>query len=319
MSAWLRLFKQFLLEFEERDGSSKVHRSTVASLDVCLEFLAEIVSQHKGRTRVVAAARALDFVRAIFGWSLLKTDPRTALLKRGVLRLHPHKPRGAVPFPAVAMAAIGSKWGRSQCWWKRMVATIIVVAFVALLRGAGILSIPRKGVTWVVHQHEFMDPPVVPGNHTGVLLLLPFRKSSQTQPSWVPLQAGLATSLLSRYVRWRRRHAKTNSFLFPSRPRRYRGKNRTWSPNRTNPLSTSSLCSLMRKALHEVCGLSAAQAARFTVHALRVGGINYYRSIGVPIGMRALIASHKSLVTSRRYLRLLPAQQIQDLANMVGR
>lgn len=216
ISSWLKLFKKFLLEFEECHGSDKIRRATVANLDVCLEFLAEVAGQHKGRTRVVAAARALDFVRAVFGWSLLKGDPRTALLKRGALRLQPHKPRGASPFPAVAMAAIASKWGRSSTWWKRMVATIVVIAFVDLLRGAGILSIPRKGVTWVVHHREYLNPPFVPANHTGALLLIPFRKSSQSQPEWVPIKRGLATSLLSRYMRWRRRHARSNSFYPPT-------------------------------------------------------------------------------------------------------
>ena len=90
-----------------------------------------------------------------------------------------------------------------------------------------------------------------------------------------------------------------------------------WVPNKSNRLSRASLATLMRHALVEVCGLSNKQAARFTVHSLRVGGINYYKRIGVPIGMRAIIASHKSLVTSRQYLRLLPAEQLDELGHMV--
>ena len=72
----------------------------------------------------------------------------------------------------------------------------------------------------------------------------------------------------------------------------------------------------MRLALVQACGLSEWQASRFTVHSLRVGGINYYKRIGISIGMRAQIASHKSLVTSRKYLRMLPAEKLIELSMM---
>ena len=82
-------------------------------------------------------------------------------------------------------------------------------------------------------------------------------------------------------------------------------------------MSTTSLVTLLRLALRKICGLSKAQAVMFTAHSLKVGGINYYNQLGVSIGMRALIASHKSLATSRRYLRLLPAEQFEELKSMV--
>ena len=65
---------------------------------------------------------------------------------------------------------------------------------------------------------------------------------------------------------------------------------------------TSSFATLLRLALQEVCGLSKADADKFNVHSLRVGSINYYKRSGVSIGMRAAIASHKSLATSKLYL-----------------
>ena len=89
-----------------------------------------------------------------------------------------------------------------------------------------------------------------------------------------------------------------------------------WIPHASNGLSQASLVTLLRKALVQVCGLSERQASRFTVHSLRVGGINYYKRIGVSIGMRAKIASHKSLVTSRKYLRLLPVEKLVELSTM---
>ena len=60
-------------------------------------------------------------------------------------------------------------------------------------------------------------------------------------------------------------------------------------------MSGSSLLGLVRKALRLVCGLSAEKARRYTIHSLRVGGINYYRLLGVPLELRAQMAIQSSI------------------------
>ena len=147
-----------------------------------------------------------------------------------------------------------------------------------------------------------MTPPRALENYTGVLLLVPARKSRQSMPSWIPVRRGRGTDMLRRHVLWRGRHAKRNRFLFPSRDRKFLQDRLTWVPHHRNRLSQSSFVAMMRRALISVCGMSTFNAARFTFHSLRVGGINYYKRIGVPIHARAAIASHKSVETSRRYL-----------------
>ena len=198
-----------------------------------------------------------------------------------------------------------------------MTATAMMVAFFSLLRGAGVLSIPATGLTWVVGLREIINPARPPPRHSGVLVLVPRRKSRQHTPSWIPLKAGLVTKLLAKHAKWRARKVNTSKFLFPARRRRIKNGKRSWRPHTTNALSSSSFLTLIRMALREVCGLSTAQANNFTVHSLRVGGINYLKAIGVSIGMRAKIAAHKSLRTSRRYLRLLPAEQFEELDSMI--
>ena len=219
---------------------------------------------------------------------------------------------------AFIMIAIARVWGSSKLWWKRMVATAAFVSFVSLLRGSGVLSVPVNGLTWVVGLTELANPKRPPRRHSGVLLLVPKRKSKQDAPSWIPIRAGLVTKLVARHMRWRAGVVPQNAFLFPSRKLRIKNGKRSWRPHPANPLSPASFCALLRMALRQVCGLKTAQANIFTVHSLRVGGINYYKSIGVSIGMRAKIAAHKSLRTSRRYLRLLPIEQFQELEDMVG-
>ena len=83
-------------------------------------------------------------------------------------------------------------------------------------------------------------------------------------------------------------------------------------------MSSASLLRLIRRALVEVCGLSPEQAKRFSVHSLRVGGINYYRSLGVSTELRAQLADHLSLQSNLRYLRMAPTDQLKILSSIVG-
>ena len=64
-----------------------------------------------------------------------------------------------------------------------------------------------------------------------------------------------------------------------------------WSSNPSDFVSVKSLLSLIRRALTSTCDLNDVKVARFTVHSLRVGGINYYRSLGVPLEIRVVLRS----------------------------
>lgn len=256
-------------------------------------------------------------MRKILKIPLLKSDPRLAMLKQGVLRAAPHNPSGALPLAVVMALSIANTWGRSRVWWKVMIALLTLIMFLSLLRGAGALSIPIGGVTWVIGTDETPVCPASSSGVSGVLLLVPVRKTKQTAPSWIPLKAGRVTEMLLRFCDWRQRNAQSNEFLFPSRRKVSVNNRRQWHPHQHNGLSYSSFMRLLRLALTQVCGLSQEQALRFTLHSLRVGGINYYKRIGVSIGLRAQIAEHKSLRTSRRYLRLLPFEQLDELSHMI--
>ena len=318
ISSWSGKLQSFLLARARRLGHPRVTPEMMADVNNMLAFLAFVADQKKGRTRVSAALRAINFVRRLLALRPLADDPRVTLLVEGVRRLQPHLPKGAIPLPVILLSAVADTWGASKVWWKRMVATILIIAFLSLMRGAGILTVPDGTVTWVYGLHESRTPPRPESACSGALVLIPARKTTQTAPSWVPIREGRATQLLAAHVRWRKSSKNRNKFLFPSRRRRRSKDGRVrWAPHHSNRMSQASFVTLMRHALVQVCGMSERSARRFTIHSVRVGGINYYKRIGVPIGMRAIIASHKSLVTSRKYLRLLPAERLDELSTMV--
>ena len=317
IESWLRQYKEFIVA---RAGRRRLRSPTPKMMrnnGLALDFLAAVARQRRGRTCVQAAVRALDFIRPILGIPPIKGDPRIALFLAGVQRSNPHVPKGARPFPAVMVLAIASAWLPSRVWWKRMVACMVLVSFLALIRGAGIRTVPSAGVTWVWGIREFCNPVTIPSKHSGVILLIPKRKSSQSTPSWVPLRAGKATVALAQHVRWLRTGAPGNKFLFPARTPCFRRGKRSWRPHASNGISAPSFTRLARKALSEVCGLTTADAKKYSIHGLRVGGINFYRKRGVSVSLRAQMADHKSIETSRRYLRLLPHEQFATLTSAV--
>ena len=154
---------------------------------------------------------------------------------------------------------------------------------------------------------------------TGVLLLLTSRKTSQSTPQFAAVQAGLATSLLLKHLRFVEHRVPGNFFLFPARQRSKSRRGRArWVPNKSRGISAKSFLSLIRMGLRQTCGLSAEQAARFTLHSLRVGGMDHLSKMGVPLGMCAQMMSHKSVLTARKYLRQFAGERIQELDTMVS-
>ena len=83
-------------------------------------------------------------------------------------------------------------------------------------------------------------------------------------------------------------------------------------------MSSTSMLRLVRCALREACGLSMSQSTKYSMHSLRVGGINFYRSIGVPLELRAQLADHMTLPSSLRYLRMAPSDQMGVLARIAS-
>ena len=78
----------FMNETAILDDLEQATPEMMASNDFALEFLGKVADENKGRTRVTAAIRAIDFVRNFLGIRALKEDARTAMLKNGVLRMN---------------------------------------------------------------------------------------------------------------------------------------------------------------------------------------------------------------------------------------
>ena len=131
LASWLDKYKSFLLVLARRAGHRHLSPPWFISNAAAVEFLATVAAERKGRTRVAAASRAIEFLRRLLKIAPLANDPRAEFLKRGVLRSNPKVPEGANPLPGLMLVVIVSSWGRSSVWWKRMVATLLLLALLS--------------------------------------------------------------------------------------------------------------------------------------------------------------------------------------------
>ena len=69
---------------------------------------------------------------------------RCKLLMEGVRRANPKAPSGALPFPGFILVAIVRAWGDSHIRWISMLATMAMLAFLAMLRGAKVVGVPSE-------------------------------------------------------------------------------------------------------------------------------------------------------------------------------
>ena len=63
IAAWLRKYTSFLTQVAESSGKGAVSAKMIRHNGLALDFLARIADEGRGRTRVAAAIRALNFIR----------------------------------------------------------------------------------------------------------------------------------------------------------------------------------------------------------------------------------------------------------------
>ena len=332
IKGWADKFEVYALESCPELVSSQGITAAFLSDSVTLAFLARVVKTRPGAKNCVKAAkRAINLVRSLAGGKPLDKVPRVQLLNRAVRRSVARTVRQSPALTMQFARPIIEQWGSSDVWWKRMVATMIVLALCIMARGAEVCACLREGLAWVRRdgtqvRTPLFAPPLavdpkgvlaVPGLK-GLLLLLSSRKNRQATPTWVPVISSTAISLLARHIRWLDHiRGPMNGCLFPARASVRRGGVRSYVPSMCpdSHMSVQSFRALIRQALVECCNLSAEQAAEFGTHSLRIGAMELLRSKGVPAEIRQQLGGWMSAAAALGYLQLPVTAQF----NMLGR
>jgi hypothetical protein len=323
-SSWSRN-KSWVLKFQayvrERCPGLIRSRGIIAAIlsdRIVLAFLASVVREDpKAKTRVGAAKRAVNFLRALADARPSDDDPNVRLMARGARDAVARTVRQSPAFHAAFVSAIISEWGSSPIWWKRQTALMIVLSVCTLARGDESVSCRQDGIAWIRHdgtqvRHRLFGYPehleLSALNHLrGFLVLFPSRKNKLATPTWLPVVNAAVMLMLAKHLHWLAGHRPgTGGCLFPARKLTRKGYASTFAasayPNRA--MSAHSFRLLIRLALVECCGLSEGQAKEFGTHSLRTGAIEILRQKGVPAEIRQQLGGWMSASSALGYLQL---------------
>ena len=308
-------------------------RVAVMSNRVTLAFLANVIRHRpKETTSVKAAKRALNFLRSLCGSPPLDDDPNVRLLARAACRSVARTVRQSPGLPIAFLRAIFTAWGSSDVWWQRMIALMALIGMCTVARGAEVVSCLREGLAWVrpdgtqVRSPYFVPVltagPLGPDPESrvkGFMILLPSRKNKQASPTWIPVVASAAISLLAVHVAWLDSVRGTCcGSLFPARVSARRAGRRVYvpAPCPNAAMSVDSFRRLLRQAIAQCCNLAPTQAAQFGTHSLRIGAVEYLRSVGVSSELRQQLGGWMSASSALGYLQLPISAQFNILNNI---
>ena len=305
-------------------------RVAVMSNRVTLAFLANVVRHRpKETTSVKAAKRALNFLRSLCGSPSLDEDPNIRLLARAARNSVARTVRQSPGMPVSFLRVIYGVWGSSRVWWQRMVALMALLGLCTVARGAEVVSCLREGMAWVRHDGtQVRSPYFVPvltagplgpdpeSRVKGFMVLLPSRKNRQASPTWIPVIATAVISLMAVHVGWLDSvRGPRCGCLFPARVSARRAGRRVYVPasDHNAAMSVDSFRRLLRQALVQCCGITQSQASQYGTHSLRIGAVEYLRSVGVSAEVRQQLGGWMSASSALGYLQLPISAQFNIL------
>ena len=312
LNSWMRKFFKFAEKICRSSGKYKTRTQCITSNVMCRHFIGHIAGEDKGFSRARSARAALSSYRTRRGWKSLTDDPAIKAIVDGVESANPRTKRQSAGLTAEMVRYIVEKWGASKSWWHRQIATMICLGFVSIMRLGEIRGLQRKGVRLCFpdgsecNLHELDRVPDA-SKVAGVLLHLPWRKNHVSRDCWVPVACKTTIRLLLSQVRTLRSQSCPNDNLFPSRV--YRSA-RKQSVNPRNWIGEQAFIKAMQSALLDCVPLmTAAWSKLYTGHALRVGGSNRMRRLGISDDVHRRLGGWMHLASAQGYMALAPSEQ----------
>ena len=312
LSSWVRKFFDFAKKICRSSGIYKTKSQCIASNVMCRHFIAHIAGEDKGSSRARSARAALSSYRTRRGWTTLTSDPAIKAIVDGVEAANPRTKRQSAGLTAEMVRHIVKKWGASKSWWRRQIATMVCLGFVSIMRLGEIRGLQRKGIRLCFHDgsecnlHELRRVPSA-GTLKGVLLHLPWRKNHVSMDCWVPVSCKSTIRLLLSQVKTLRSHSCENANLFPSRVYRS-AKKQSFNPK--NWIGEHTFIQALQSALVDCVPLmTVAWSKLYTGHALRVGGSNRMRKLGISDDIHRRLGGWMHLASAQGYMALSPHEQ----------
>ena len=312
LGSWMQKFFKFAKNICRKAGNYKTSEQCLASTVMCRHFIAHVAKEDKGVTRPRSARAALSKQRLRRGWASLNGCPSISAIVDAAEAAQPRTKKQSAGLTATMVRCVRRRWGVSASWWERQVSTIMVLGFVSIMRLGEICSLRLAGVRATFLDGSERDlvrlkPLPSPGKLRGLLVHLPWRKNHRAQDCWVPVACADAIALMLRQVQTLRSARSKNEFLFPSRVRVAGGK---YAIHKGNPVSPQSWTKSMRRSLVLCVPLMSPRwASLYTGHALRVGGSNQMRKLGISDDVHRRLGGWMQLVSAQGYMALSAREQ----------
>ena len=284
----------------------------MASNVMCRHFIAHIAEEDKGVSRARSARAALSAYRIRRGLTTLTADPTIKAIVDGVESANPRTKRQSAGLTAAMVRYIVEKWGISKSWWRRQIAAMICLGFVSIMRLGEIRGLQRKGIRLCFKDSSecnLYKLKRVPDERevAGGLLHLPWRKNHVNADCWVPVACKTTIGLLLGQVKSLRSQSCGNDNLFPSRVYRSAKKQ---SMNPHNWIGEQTFIRAMQSALLDCVPLmTVAWSKLYTGHALRVGGSNRMRKLGIADDIHRRLGGWMHLASAQGYMALSPSEK----------
>ena len=287
---WVKEFGEFavtLLRDEVASGERESEGNTdlrylLGDQEMLELFVAALTLKEVGFSVPRAARRFLSASRMRIGHRSLNELKTLSEVIRGHERSTPRTKIQAESLERGDVERITEAYGCSRCWWEVQVVTMIALGFIAILRLGELVVLNVEDVVIVMKDGREVNESRMQacprrGKVRGVFLHIRWRKAGQCHSVWIPVACPTAVALLLRHLHMLKAEGRVTGCLFPARVGRVQPKR-----NEVNHVSTTSLKNALRKALHDVCGLTWEQASLYKGHSLRVEGLTTCECWGLP-------------------------------------
>lgn len=306
--SWLGKFFKFARDVCRKSAQLRSDDECLRSNVMCRHFITHVAGQQRGVTRPRSARMVLSAARAKLGAPSLSDDPMISAVVDGTEASNPRTKKQSPGLTDTMVKCVRQGWGKSRKWHRNQIALIMALGFVSLMRLGEIRKLHYEGVRVVFDDGSeclLRDLKELPRNDSikGALFHLPWRKNHKYLDCWVPVACAITIDLLFHHLQLRSAQKCRSPFLFPAR--------RGAVMHHANPVGHQSVVTAMRHALCACVPLMSHQWAKlYTGHAMRVGGSNHMRKIGVADEVHRRLGGWMTLVAAQGYMAMSAREQM---------
>ena len=325
-NSFIRLFNDFAVKMCAAENRTYDSIQCLKNDELVEMWLSTIVEEDCGATRPASARKAINAKRLALRLPALPKFSTTTDLVKCAKAKNPKAVKKSEVASKSMITEIINAYETSTAWWMLQFALMTAIGFLCLLRFGEVRQFVSDGIKLVQVGVREVQPlkfrrdgsvilqPLPPARLViAIRLLCPFRKTTQTEGSWLTVTDTKTITMMMIHLHNMRRLLYVGIPLFPSRRR----VAKRWMPlcpwmPTHNPVSRKTYIDLMRQSLRDVCGLPVDVSMMYSGHTLRISGSNSVRKdTQLTEDVNRQLGSWMSLASKKSYDRQSLIEQME--------